>query len=124
MIYNDPSTKDNADNLIKAVAAVTPAMVAESMKRIEADPAHSFVSASVKDTDTFETLNQRLLDLATLKGIDEEKKKGDTTNKTLCEIKDIIKEQQEITNNLLHRGNTLQVTANQAADRRQPIGDR
>jgi hypothetical protein len=81
-------------------------MMAETVRLVQADPTHGFLSTPIGDEDTFDTLMERLEQATALRGVDEEqRRRGDESQKTLDEINAAIEEQTQLMAALLNKGN-------------------
>ena len=103
---NDPKEGPNAQQMLADLSKLTPAMMAETVRLVQADPTHAFLTTPMADTDSFDSLMERLEEATALRGIDEDQqRRGDNSQKTLCEINAAIEDQTQVMCLLLKHAN-------------------
>lgn len=101
---NNPLALSNADDALKKLIALTPANMNEAMKRMSGDAGVNYVPAQIKDSDSFKTLTDHLVDLEALKALDEEKiRRGEDTAKAQEQLAKIMTDMKDTIAGILLR---------------------
>ncbi len=102
-LAGDPLQAANSDDIYKALTVMTPAVMADAMKFVSDVSNRGFLTEPIKETDSFEVLKNRLVDVEALAALDKGKiAAGDTSKQE--ELNASINESLQIMKALLNRG--------------------